>query len=196
MFGKNLTPAPIPPPMSRSFWLYCGCSGKSQSTTKRHAQLPCSPTGLRRPQLAWTTTLPSTLPFVSRTPLFSADTSVFPSHYELSSFMVVGRGQKRRAASAGRNNLTSIYFLLIIRHFCPIHPHPQISRPCATPPPRANHQGLVPSPCVTFRLVVAPLRGPGRSPVLPFACCVGSLLSVGRCGWCSCWCRFLVRGAQ
>ena len=24
-------------------------------------------------------------------------------------------------------------------------------------------------PCVTFRLVVAPLRGPGRSPVLPFA---------------------------
>ena len=26
------------------------------------------------------------------------------------------------------------------------------------------------------------LRGPGQSPVLPFACCVGSLLSVGRCG--------------
>ena len=44
------------------------------------------------------------------------------------------------------------------------------------------------TPCVTFRLVVAPLRGPGRSPVLPFACCVGSLLSVGRCGRCSCWC--------
>ena len=33
-------------------------------------------------------------------------------------------------------------------------------------------------PCVTFRLVVALLRGPGRSPVLPFACCVGLLLSV------------------
>ena len=32
------------------------------------------------------------------------------------------------------------------------------------------------TPCVTFRLVVGPLRGPGRSPVLPFACCVGSLL--------------------
>ena len=46
---------------------------------------------------------------------------------------------------------------------------------------------------MTFRLVVAPLRGPGRSPVLPFACCVGSLLSVGRCGRCSCWCRFSVR---
>ena len=53
-----------------------------------------------------------------------------------------------------------------------------------------------PPPCVTFRLVVAPLRGPGRSPVLPFACCVGSLRSVGRCGRCSCWCRFRVRGAQ
>ena len=25
-------------------------------------------------------------------------------------------------------------------------------------------------PCVTFRLVVAPLQGPGQSPVLPFAC--------------------------
>ena len=32
-------------------------------------------------------------------------------------------------------------------------------------------------PCVTFRLVVSPLRGPGRSPVLPFACSVGLLLS-------------------
>ena len=51
-------------------------------------------------------------------------------------------------------------------------------------------------PCVTFRLVVAPLLGPGQSPVLPFACCVGSLRSVGRCGPCSCWCRFRVRGAQ
>ena len=51
-------------------------------------------------------------------------------------------------------------------------------------------------PCVTFRLVDVPLRGPGQSPILPFACCVGSLLSVGRCGWCSCWCRFRVRGAQ
>ena len=49
---------------------------------------------------------------------------------------------------------------------------------------------------VTFRLVVVPLRGPGQSPVLPFACCVGSLRSVGRCGRCSCWCRFRVRGAQ
>ena len=51
-------------------------------------------------------------------------------------------------------------------------------------------------PCVTFRRVVAPLRGPGQSPVLPFACCVGSLRSVGRCGRCSCWCRCRVRGAQ
>ena len=51
-------------------------------------------------------------------------------------------------------------------------------------------------PCVTFRQVVVPLQGPGQSPVLPFACCVGSLRSVGRCGRCSCWCRFRVRGAQ
>ena len=59
------------------------------------------------------------------------------------------------------------------------------------PPPDAP-----PPPCVTFRRVVAPLRGPGQSPVLPFACCVGSLRSVGRCGRCSRWCRFRVRGAQ
>ena len=60
-----------------------------------------------------------------------------------------------------------------------------VAPPPPPPPPRA-----------TFRLVVAPLRGPGQSPVLPFACCVGSLRSVGRCGRCSCWCRFRVRGAQ
>ena len=60
------------------------------------------------------------------------------------------------------------------------------------------HEAQVPppSPRVTFRRVVAPLRGPGQSPALPFACCVGSLRSVGRCGRCSCWCRFRVRGAQ
>ena len=52
------------------------------------------------------------------------------------------------------------------------------------------------TPCVTFRPVVVSLRGPGRSPVLPFACCVGSLRSVGRCGRCSCRCRFRVRRAQ
>ena len=53
-----------------------------------------------------------------------------------------------------------------------------------------------PPPPVTLRRVVVPLRGPGQSPVLPFACCVGSLRSVGRCGRCSCWCRFRLRGAQ
>ena len=53
-----------------------------------------------------------------------------------------------------------------------------------------------PPPCVTFRLVVVSLRGRGQSPVLPFACCVGLLRSVGRCGGCSCWCRFRVCGAQ
>ena len=39
--------------------------------------------------------------------------------------------------------------------------------------------------CATFRPVVVPLRGPGQSPVRPFACCVGSLRSDGRCGRCS-----------
>ena len=53
-----------------------------------------------------------------------------------------------------------------------------------------------PRPCVTVRRVVVSLRGPGQSPVLPFACCVGSLRSVGPCGRCSCWCRFRVHGAQ
>ena len=55
---------------------------------------------------------------------------------------------------------------------------------CPPPPPR-----------VAFRRVAVSLRGPGQSPVLPFACCVGSLRSVGRCGRCSCWCCFCVRGA-
>ena len=53
--------------------------------------------------------------------------------------------------------------------------------------------GGPPPPRVKFRRVVVPLRGPGQSPVLPFACCVGSLRSVGRCGRCSCRCRFRVR---
>ena len=66
------------------------------------------------------------------------------------------------------------------------------------PPPSAPTGALrhVLSPRVTFRRVVAPLRGPGQSPALPFACCVGSLRSVGRCGRCSCRCRFRIRGAQ
>ena len=51
-------------------------------------------------------------------------------------------------------------------------------------------------PRVTFRRVAVSLRGPGQSPVLPFACCVGSLRSDGRCGRCSRRCRFRVRGAQ
>ena len=53
-----------------------------------------------------------------------------------------------------------------------------------------------PPPGVTSRLVVVSLRAPGQSPVLPFACCVGSLLSVSRCGRCSCGCCFRVHGAQ
>ena len=53
-----------------------------------------------------------------------------------------------------------------------------------------------PPPRVTVRRVVVSLRGPGQSPGLPFACCVGSLRSVGRCGRCSCGCRCRVGGAQ
>ena len=63
-------------------------------------------------------------------------------------------------------------------------------QPLAPSAPPLHH------PCVTFRLVIAPLRGPGRSHILPFACCVGSLLSVDRCGRCSCWYRCYVRGAH
>ena len=48
----------------------------------------------------------------------------------------------------------------------------------------------IPSGCCSF-------TGPWTVlPVLLFACCVGSLRSDGRCGRCSCWCRFRVRGAQ
>ena len=46
------------------------------------------------------------------------------------------------------------------------------------------------------RRVAVSSQGPGQSPVLPFACCVGSLCSDGRCGPCSCWCRCRVSGAQ
>ena len=61
---------------------------------------------------------------------------------------------------------------------------------------QSHLQGLCHAPCVTLRWVPVSLRGPGQSPVLPFTCCVGSLRSVGRCGLCSCWCRFRVGGAQ
>ena len=64
------------------------------------------------------------------------------------------------------------------------------------PTERGGSSDCCTPPCVTFRLVVVPLRGPGQSPILPFTYCVGSLLSVGRCGRCSCWCRFRVRKAQ
>ena len=81
----------------------------------------------------------------------------------------------------------------------PNHCHSSVSHLiCIALSAKRPHKGRQPpppqTPCVTFRLV-APLRGPGRSPVLPFACCVGSLHSVSRCGRCSCWC-FRVRGAQ
>ena len=49
---------------------------------------------------------------------------------------------------------------------------------------RDDVQAYLP-PCVTFRRVAVSFRGPGQSPVPPFACCVGSLLSDGRGGLCS-----------
>ena len=52
------------------------------------------------------------------------------------------------------------------------------------------------TPCVTFRRAAVSLRGPGQSPVLPFACCVGPMLSDGRCSLCSLWCRFRASRAQ
>ena len=67
------------------------------------------------------------------------------------------------------------------------------------PPPSAGVRAPPPpppAPRVTFRRVAVSLRGPGQSPLLPFACCVSALRSVGRCSRCSCWCRFRVRGAQ
>ena len=73
-----------------------------------------------------------------------------------------------------------------------------VTVPCAVTQeaPRGTVRAPPRPPRVTFRRVVVSLRGPGQSPVLPFACCVGPLRSVGRCGRCSRWCRFRVRGAQ
>ena len=83
------------------------------------------------------------------------------------------------------DQLQSVQYSVGLRRRCgTAEPQP----PPPPPPP--------PPPCVTVRRVVVSLRGPGQSPVLPFACCVGSLRSVGHCGRCSCWCRFRVRGAQ
>ena len=89
-----------------------------------------------------------------------------------------------------------------IGHACPGAPSPALCRTGPLPGPLSTHPTPgapahpPPPPCVTFRRVAVSLRGPGQSPVLPFACCVGSLRSVGRCGRCSCRCRFRVRGAQ
>ena len=53
-----------------------------------------------------------------------------------------------------------------------------------------------PATCATFRQVAVSSRAPGQSPVLPFACCVGSMRSNGHGGRCSCGCRFRISGAQ
>ena len=97
---------------------------------------------------------------------------------------VEGGSGTERAKSLCTKKKPNQYFLLYISLFSH-YPGPRWGG-VRTPPP----------PCVTFRRVVVPLRGPGQSRVLPFACCVGSLRSVGHCGRCSCWCHFRVRGAQ
>ena len=68
------------------------------------------------------------------------------------------------------------------------------------------HARPLPTSCPACRWAPAPLRGPvitmmchalvpgfGRG---QRSCCGGSLRPVSRCGRCSCWCRFRVRGAQ
>ena len=84
---------------------------------------------------------------------------------------------------------------------CQAPPPPTLAAP--PPPPRAlDPRGNIPkatvpsTPCVTFCLVADSLWGGGQSAVLPFTCCIGLLLSVGRCSRCSCWCCFSVHGAQ
>ena len=84
-----------------------------------------------------------------------------------------------------------------------VHPCKSLKTPNKLPTKMSHRIGdieslpyITPSPRVTLRRGVAPLQGPGQSPLRPFACCVGALRSVGRCGRCSCWCRFRVRGAQ
>ena len=119
------------------------------------------------------------------------------------------RTSSRSAHSADRfhgphDTFQTKFFFEILDHSWPFRSNRFCPLPRPNPPPnrlpdcqtRLSNHFSPPPPCVTFRLVVAPLRGPGQSPVLPFACCVGLLLSVGRCGRCSCWCRFRVRGAQ
>ena len=84
-------------------------------------------------------------------------------------------------------------------HLCAVVSCPRPLQPCpaALPPHwlRCTERTALPPPRVTLRPVVVFLRGPGQSPALPFACCVGSLRCDGRCGRCSCWCRFRVRAS-
>ena len=88
------------------------------------------------------------------------------------------------------------FLLLWIKHLVWIKSPERNCESIVLCPTLGTLPGVPPPPCVTFCLVVVPYRGPGQSPVLPFACCVGLLLSAGRCGRCSCWCRFRVPGAQ
>ena len=52
------------------------------------------------------------------------------------------------------------------------------------------------TPCVTSRRVAIYLQGPRHSPVLPFACCIGSMLFDGCGGQCYLWCPFRIGAAR
>ena len=80
-----------------------------------------------------------------------------------------GRGCREHTCPAPRP--FPVHTLLSVRRHSSTRRGPHCHRPPRPPPPS-----------VTFRRVVVSLRGPGQSPVLPSACCVGSLRSDGRCG--------------
>ena len=80
-------------------------------------------------------------------------------------------------------------FIIIDRWACRLSPFPD-------PPPKVLGGSVDPPPSCDIPSGCCFFTGPGQSPVLSFACCVESLLSVGRCGRCSCWCRFRIRRAQ
>ena len=71
-------------------------------------------------------------------------------------------------------------------YFMPMLPIPPQISPIPPPFSLGAFASAPPPPRVTFRLVVVPLWGPGQSPVLPFACCIRLLLSVGCYSRCSC----------
>ena len=90
-------------------------------------------------------------------------------HYALIILWFVSQGKNVLQTFSVHVASRPIESLLVLRQADRQAHFPARSPELRAPPP--------PPPRVTFRQVVAPLRGPGQSPVLPFACCVGLLLS-------------------